>query len=137
MVNRMLQLPTRVINAFASINEGNTLKGAANVAAITPLPYFALVAAGIRSGEGFLNNNEYDFKYWSPYESGRKVKRSPKKKFVRNMKPSAPTPQRQPQAAPTSKGTGLTGMLNGLAQEYLKLEDGVKKSLDRRLLKPK
>jgi len=137
MVNRMLQLPTRVINAFASINEGNTLKGAANVAAITPLPYFALVAAGIRSGEGFLNNNEYDFKYWSPYESGRKVKRSPKKKFVRNMKPSAPTPQRQPQAAPTSEGTGLTGMLNGLAQEYLKLEDGVKKSLDRRLLKPK
>ena len=113
MVNRMLQLPTRVVNAFASINEGNGLKGAANVSAVIPLPYMAILTAGIRSSEGFMKNDQTEFRYWSPYESGRQFKARPamaqpqqsQQPMSQLQQPQQPQqqPMRQPRAAQPSR----------------------------------
>ena len=49
MVNRILQLPKRLMNAIGKINNGESLTGAANAASQVPLPYFATVPMMLRS----------------------------------------------------------------------------------------
>jgi hypothetical protein len=127
MVNRMLQLPTRVINAFASINEGDGLKGAANVSAVIPLPYMALVTAGIRSTDGFMKNDQHEFRYWSPYESGREFK----------ARPAMAQPQQQlVRQAGTVRQEQPTGQLtaapsNGLDRSYIESPSDLRQELNR------
>lgn len=49
MLNRILQLPKRLLNAIEKINSGDPLTGAANVASQVPLPAFALIPILLRS----------------------------------------------------------------------------------------
>ncbi len=70
MVNRMLQLPTRVANAFAKINQGEALTGAANVASMVPLPFFAIVPIGLRVSNDMLKNSGMPL--FDPFKTGYK-----------------------------------------------------------------
>ena len=128
MINRMLQLPTRVINSFASINAGDVLKGAANVTATVPLPFNAAPTIGLRSAASFLKKPGIDF--WDPYSSitgdnyrKEQVKPQKQQQPVRQQQPMM-QPQQQPMRQPRA------AQPSGLDRSYIESPSDLIKQLN-------